>query len=268
MKSALQQRAASLARWLKYRWRRFKRLPLGVLSVLVGMAVASSLVGFRGEGWKGFLQSLGPELGGAVVTYVLLDLVLGTKRRKEDLIADMGCKVREIAVRAVEELGRWGWLYDGTLQGAVLVDASLSRAELSGAALPGALLTDADLREAHLDDANLQGAKLFKTDLAGAFLIRADLTDDAKLCGTNLTGAKLQGADLTGSKIAFLDADLSGADLSGAKVTGEQLARARSLEGAILTDGKKLGPWLVSGYSWQAEFEEWRKKQEEQESDG
>lgn len=67
-----------------------KRLPLGIFGVLVGMVVVSFVVAFWDEGWMGFWQSLNLELAGAVVTYVLLDLVLGRRRRREDLIAQMG----------------------------------------------------------------------------------------------------------------------------------------------------------------------------------
>ena len=42
----------------------------------------------------------------------------------------------------------------------------------------------------------------------------------------------------------------------------EQLAQARNLAGATLRDGTKL-----SEDNWEAEFEEWRKKQEEQAGD-
>jgi uncharacterized protein YjbI with pentapeptide repeats len=52
----------------------------------------------------------------------------------------------------------------------------------------------------------------------------------AKLYGTDLSGAELNGANLSG-------ADLSQADLRGAKVTYRQLARAASLEGALLPEG-------------------------------
>ena len=55
---------------------------------------------------------------------------------------------------------------------------------------------------------------------------------DGSLQEALLSGADLRGADLSG-------ADLSGADLSGANLTDEQLAQARSLEGAIMPDGTK-----------------------------
>ena len=63
-------------------------------------------------------------------------------------------------------------------------------------------------------------------DLTGANLSKADLSK------ANLSGADLSDADLS-------DADLSRANLSGATVTNEQLAGAKSLQGATMPDGSK-----------------------------
>lgn len=101
---------------------------------------------------------------------------------------------------------------------------SLRQAILSGVDLYGANLSGTDLSEADLSDGNLMGARLRRADLSRA-----------RLCGTNLRGADLGMADLK-------QADLSGADLSFANLeqtnaTSEQLAQAKTLEGAILPDG-------------------------------
>jgi uncharacterized protein YjbI with pentapeptide repeats len=74
-------------------------------------------------------------------------------------------------------------------------------------------LAGADLSFLDLRGANLSGANLHE-----AVLIRADLSD------ANLRGATLLGAYLRG------------ANLERAEVTDEQLAQARSLEGATLPD--------------------------------
>jgi uncharacterized protein YjbI with pentapeptide repeats len=76
-------------------------------------------------------------------------------------------------------------------------------------------------------------------DLYGASLRGADL-NGADLRGADLNGADLRGADLNGADLSIANlygADLSGADLNGATVTDEQLAQARSLEGATMPDG-------------------------------
>lgn len=78
---------------------------------------------------------------------------------------------------------------------------------------------------------NLSGANLSGADLAGAFL------RETKLIDANLSGASLQGANLSGANLQ--GANLSDADLSNAKVTDEQLAKAKSLQGALMPDGSK-----------------------------
>ena len=221
------------------------------------MAVASSVAGFRGEGWKGLWQSLGPELGGAVVTYVLLDLVLGTRQRKESLVAKMGSHVRDEAIPAVEELRREGWLTDGSLRGAFLAMADLRGAFLWYADMEASHLIAAWLRRAFLVDAKLKEAIFWRADLQGATLAGADM-ERANLMSANLEGTSLKGANLRGA--VLIDSNLDGATLEDANleeavVLGEQLGKAESLAGASLPDGTEL-----SEDAWQAEFEEWRKK--------
>lgn len=216
-------RIGFVRRWVQYRWRRVRRLPWTVLGILVAMATASSLAGLWGteEGLKGLWLNLGTELVGAVVTYVLLDLVLETRQRKEALIGQMGSAVRDVAVAAVEELRREGWLTDGSLRGRFFWGAQLENANLLGANLREADLYCASFRETMLTHANLERA--------------------------NLLGANLQ------------DAHLVSANLDGARILVEQLAQAKSLKGTVLPEGTEL-----SADNWQAEFEEWRKKQKEQ----
>jgi uncharacterized protein YjbI with pentapeptide repeats len=214
------------------------------------MAVVSSVVGFWGteQGWKGLWQNLGPELAGAVLTFVLIDLVLGTRQRKVTLIAQMGSDVRDVAVRAVEELRQEGWLTDGSLEGADLSKANLEGAQLAearlrGASLIAARLERAKLKQAHLEDARLMAAHLEDAELVGARL------DSAMLWFAHLNRAVLVHASLEG-------AALWGADLRSAFVTADQLAQACSLRETILRDGTKL-----SEDNWEAEFEEWQRKQ-------
>ena len=49
--------------------------------------------------------------------------------------------------------------------------------------------------------------------------------------------ANLRGADLS-------NVNLSGANLKGANVTEEQLAKCKSLKGAIMPNGQKYEDWL------------------------
>ena len=191
-----------------------KRLRLLIILAVVGMAMALVSWGMW-LNWDlgGLLLNLATELIGAIVTYLLLERIVGEREQKEEerkrLIAEMGSRVKDVAVAAEERLRKHGWLTDGTLSGVYLHDADLRGANLQWADLSQAQLSMAHLHEANLHDANLRGANLWWADL---------------------TGADLSGADLTG-------ADLSGANLRGAKVTNEQLRQADSLKGATMPDG-------------------------------
>lgn len=103
---------------------------------------------------------------------------------------------------------------------------SLAGGNLTHVKWEGADIREANLRGANLRRANLRNANLRRVLLQGATLRNADLS------GADLSEADLRDARLSG-------ADLSGAKLNGALVTSEQLAEAKTLEGAILPDGKK-----------------------------
>jgi uncharacterized protein YjbI with pentapeptide repeats len=127
-------------------------------------------------------------------------------------------------------------LSEANLKGANLDSFSLQGTDLSGADLRDAYLAWSFLHNAKLNGANLRGANLHgdpdqsgdDADLSDADLSDADLSE-ADLSYDNLSSANLQGANLT-------DAVLRGANLSNAKVTSEQLAEAKSLEGATMPD--------------------------------
>jgi uncharacterized protein YjbI with pentapeptide repeats len=135
-------------------------------------------------------------------------------------------------------------LSEANLKGANLDSFSLQGTDLSGADLRDAYLAWSFLHNAKLNGANLRGANLHgDPDQSGddADLSDADLSDanlsEADLSYDNLSSANLQGANLT-------DAVLRGANLSNAKVTSEQLAEAKSLEGATMPDDQKYEDWL------------------------
>ena len=134
-------------------------------------------------------------------------------------------------------------LSEANLKGAYLDSFSLQDTDLSGADLRDANLAWSFLRYAKLHGANLRGADLRgdpdesgDADLRDADLSEANLRE-ADLSYDDLSRADLQGANLT-------DADLTGAILSNAKVTSEQLAEAKSLEGATMPNGQKYEEWL------------------------
>lgn len=121
----------------------------------------------------------------------------------------------------------------------------------------GLINGDKDKVVIHLQVADLNGAKLTRIFLNGVNLSRVNL-NEAVLYRAILTNAILELADLRGANIREADlirydlsnADLTEADLSGAILIGanlrgaigttpEQLAKAKSLEGATLPDGTK-----------------------------
>jgi hypothetical protein len=126
---------------------------------LIVLGIASSLIGvllFR-QGWGAALLNLGTEFIGAVAVYFVFELIIERVEAREtekvaiedkraELITRMGSDEREVAVTAVNELRRRGWLTDG----------SLRRADLKGANLLGARVTAGQLGPA----ASLEGATL------------------------------------------------------------------------------------------------------------
>lgn len=106
---------------------------------------------------------------------------------------------------------------------------SLSQADLSYINLSQTSAYEAVFSEADLYGANFSGADLRRANLSGAILIEANL-DSADLDSANLSRANLSRANLSG-------ANLSRANLSGAAITNEQLAKAKSLQGATMPDG-------------------------------
>jgi hypothetical protein len=138
---------------------------------------------------------------------------------KAQLIREMGSTDNGIATRAVRELRERGWMEDGSLRGAFLMQANLQ----------GAGLFLADLRRAELVGANLQRSNLLSINLEEAFLYEANFKwaqgAEANLRGACLTKADLQGAHLYGS-------DLREADL-----------RHANLRDAILVTKEDEGSW-------------------------
>jgi hypothetical protein len=134
---------------------------------------------------------------------------------------------------------RWANLCEASLPGLCLGSVNLSESNLSGADLNGTELRKSDLIRANLGGsdltrADLRAADLSEADLSGANLTKANLVN-ANLREANLAGADLNSADLTGANLR--EADLGGATLLSAKVTPDQLAQAKSLQGATLPDG-------------------------------
>ena len=122
----------------------------------------------------------------------------------------------------------------------------MNGADLNGANLVKAQLFDAALAGVNLMGANLTGADFIKADLGGANLSKANLRE-AHMFDTNLNSANLQNAILRNAYLAEADlskanldrADFREANLVRAAISPEQLVRIKSLQGAVMPDGKK-----------------------------
>jgi hypothetical protein len=175
-------------------------------------------------GWaKTYLQNFSTGTLGAIVTFLLIDLLLARRDRrlekeaehnelKAQLVADMSNEASDVVATAIRQLTRMGWHRDGSLREAVLVKANLQGQDLSFA----------DLRGAHLTNANLSKAKLVRTDLSRARLDWGNL-QDANLAGAILDNATLWKANLTGV----------------VGLNNQHLSKVRMLRGAILPDGRR-----------------------------
>lgn len=225
------------------------RLRARILFILVIGAVFSSVISVAaGSDFAGMLGNIGAELGGAALTFYLLDQLLATRERQEaiseaemrlktDLINRMSSNVREVAVTAADELRRHDWLQDGSL-----VDVVLRRADLTGANLANAQLRAANLHRTILNNADFLNANLQDADLSGAWLQHARLWD-ANLEGANLWQARLHNADLRRASLEdarLNETRLSGADLRDANLRHANLNNAKlqgaTLRGANLSD--------------------------------
>ena len=220
-------KAAKILTRLRRFWHSLSMRQWGVLLLLMAIAVVSSLVAVLSgdQTWGGLLLNFSTELAGAIVIYIMLRMVVGTRGRKEDLIAQMGSDVRGVAITAIEELRHHGWLTDGSLRGADFHGANLQRADLRRANLMGANLMLANFQKADLRRADLMGADLMLANLQEAILLQANLQE------TNLQLANLQGAVLVRAKF-------QGAQLQRAVLHRANLGAAQDLETAKL-DGAK-----------------------------
>jgi hypothetical protein len=202
------------------------------VALLVGGLSLSLTAAWQSGNWIGLARTVGAEMVGAGLIYLLLERVAGRIERHEvekALLTDqLGSRVREVAVGAAEKLRWHSWLHDGSLRGARLEKANLQRA----------YLWQSDLGEANLGGANLQGADLGASVLKGANLGHADLRE-ADLWQADLRGADLWLADL---QSANLDAaNLQCAYLRYANLREARLGQA-NLQGATLPDGRRWRP--------------------------
>jgi len=189
----------------------------------------------------------------AVVIYLLFEMVLGTREKRQaeqraddQRRADIARARSEQQVIATIELRT-----SSTAEGRQAILDRMARLDLfRGANLESVNLEDAQLRDvdlrgvclrgANLVRADLQRANLLSVDLRGAVLIAADLRK------ANLESSRLDEADLT--EVRLNDARLTQANLHLAVLRKAWLIKAAlrdaTLQGAILTEANLEGACL------------------------
>jgi len=251
LKLPLEKGSNKIRSWWSARSATEQMLALVFAGLLVVGCVLSVLGAALGGGWPGLLTNLGTGFVGAAVVLFLIDMLIGNREKREakeqeearlkaDLVAQLGSSVRDMAIAASEELRRRGWLYDGLLEGAYLLEANLAGSVLSKADLQKANLGDANLQKAELVLANLQSARLDGSNLQKANLLSANLQR------SSLVSAKLQEANLREANLQ--EAELIAADLQKARLKGANLERAylngANFEGAELREANLHGAYL------------------------
>lgn len=193
--------------WKEHQW---LYAVIGFLGGLLCFPALQSVV----SDLSGLLKDFVPEAIGIVITVIVIDRLNrirdernAEKQLKEQLVRDASSLVNDVAVNAVHQLRKRGWL--------IMDQGLLAGENLSLANLEGAQLLQANLQDAHLESTNLSGANLRLAKLVGADLRYA-----------NLEGATLRVANLSGTNLYF--ANLQGANL-----------RWANLEGAILGEGRE-----------------------------
>lgn len=228
-------------------WQRLgetSRLRFQVLIALLLLAILPSLwVLARNGDWDSFILNFSTEMGGAFVTFILIDQILGKREKRDeeererqlnrvDRVKRMSSEINAIARRAVEEFRDSRELFTGALHGISITGADLSNANLQGANLEGIHGV-----KSKLISANLQGVNFKVAFLIEAYLQNADL-GDANLQGAFLSGSDLQGAKLTG---ANLEKVILGYTIIGIAEDGTELRHETKFdEHTIMADGN---PW-------------------------
>ena len=225
--------------------------PLGILAIPVVVGIGTVWFTTK-QGQVSEAENKDNQRETALQTYIdnMSELLLHEKLRgsaTEDEVRKIA-RVRTLTVlRGLDATRKASVLQ--FLHEAGLIDKNKRIVDLSEAQLLEANLHKANLRGADLHETNLSGADLSYTNLLYTNLRGADLTNarlsEANLRGADLRGADLRGADLTNAKLFgaklfganLHEADLHEANLRGAIVTPDQLAQAKSLQGATMPDG-------------------------------
>jgi hypothetical protein len=197
----------------------FYKIGGGLFLVLVGVTFGAWIFGYNRpmftDTMLAYITNVWTELLSVIATILVLDRLNERRARqkyKQDLIRQAGSVANSVAVDAVEQLNKEGWLIgaEGVLKGLDLHGANLANARLESANLENINLRTANLSHAQLRAANLQQANLGFANLEHGHLWFANL-QEAHLRYANLQQASLNDANLQQANLR--DASLQQANL-------------------------------------------------------
>jgi hypothetical protein len=160
-----------------------------ILVALTLVALLMTAISYVRDGvfdWRGLMGNLATELIGAVLTYLVLEQVIGRQeadeQHREHLIRELENPNNGLVAEAVNELRAHGWLKDGSLAGWLIVGGNFHGLYLKDANLKGLGLYKCNLRDAQIEPEQL----LTLTDLRrttlpdgtrydGRFCLRGDI---------------------------------------------------------------------------------------------
>src|SRR5690606_12162976 len=119
---------------------------------LISLFVVMGFVFFAADKF-GYTTNIYTELLGIALTVLVLDKryqYRAEKARREELVLQMSSSNNDIAVEAIKQLRLKGWLMDGSIGKANLIEANWFKANLVKANLRGLFLYHSDLLQAKM----------------------------------------------------------------------------------------------------------------------
>lgn len=230
----------------------FYQIGGGLLLVLIGVWIGTNL--FAPAEDTGYFTNVYTEVLSIFVTVFILDRLAQRREDrnreidlKEQLVRDASSLVNDVALNAVHQIRKRGWLVGdkGILRGENLANADLHGARLQRANLQTAKLDFANLRRVNFNDANLVHADMVRSDIGEATLRETDF-QGANLSYANIVGATLVGANLNNA--TCLQSNLQGAHLWEANLEGTYL------KGANLQNARLYQPNMEDIKLWRPNF--------------
>lgn len=216
-----------------------------VLILLLILTVISGLASFflnRLQWVSSWLLNISSELIGAVITYILFELIIGRAEKKNEeerrkIEAQLQLRTKLLKAESFEEkqliLDEINAL--GVMRGANLMYSDLNGLYMSGLDMQGVDFSWSDLSGANLSNANLEGANLTNTNLRGAILMEANFRS-AILVGADLQNATIVGANFDYAILRQTKFQFS--NLEKASFLGSVVDEAIANEHTLMPDGQ------------------------------